>query len=195
MWRRYLVRRSEHGRETAHRRLARRLLRSNIRAVGSPYNFLTDYLTKKKLTKNGIRPNGSKLVDDEKIISRNENHCWSGARSLMARDVSQQHKITAAKLLALRLLPVRSMGVTMKIEKNRSANDRRHGCCKGLSFSIPHSPTQLKPLIWILPKQMAVFNGSRLPIVIFLHCRDGNNAGGAWYLCYNQNDLPGYERH
>lgn len=94
------------------------------------------------------------------------------------------------KIVGFEIVPVRAMGVTAKIE--RIGLQMVHGVGRVrmyLFHSSQFAPIQIEDFNytntsggfqWFTPSQPMY-----LPYI-----SNGNDAGGAWFLCYNQNDLP-----
>lgn len=94
------------------------------------------------------------------------------------------------KIVGFEIVPVRAMGVTAKIERiglqmvHGTGNVRMY-----LFHSSQVAPIQIEDFSytntsggfqWFTPSKPMY-----LPYI-----SNGNDAGGAWFLCYNQNDLP-----
>ena len=94
------------------------------------------------------------------------------------------------KIVGFEIVPVRAMGVTAKIE--RIGLQMVHGVGRVrmyLFHSSQFEPIQIEDFNytntsggfqWFTPSKPMY-----LPYI-----SNGNDAGGAWFLCYNQNDLP-----
>ena len=93
-------------------------------------------------------------------------------------------------LVGFEIVPVRSMGVTTKIER---IGFQGVGATGTITFYVYHS-SQIEPL-YVLPFNYQVTNGGFQWLVpsepVYLpYISDSNNSGGSWYLLYNQDDLP-----
>jgi len=151
-----------------------------------PYNFLTDYLT--KLTKNGI----AQMVQNWLTMKKTS----AETKSLLERRTffDGAGRIAAAqnnsgKIVGFEIVPVRSMGVTMKIEKIGLQMTGGTGTVKMYLFHSSQ-PDPIKTFDLDFTKTNGGFQWFTLTDCYLPYIADGNNAGGAWYLCYNQNDLP-----
>lgn len=155
------------------------------------YNMLSDYV--RQLTINGINQTVQQFIQDKQLQQE--------TRSLMERrtffDGAARLQATidpTGKIVGFEIVPVRAMGVTTKIERIGLQMVDAVGTVKLYLF---HS-SQVAPMReielnftntnggfqWFTPKD---------PIYLpYIPGADGNgnDAGGAWFLCYNQNDLP-----
>lgn len=93
------------------------------------------------------------------------------------------------KLVGFEIVPVRSMGVTMKIEQIGLQMTGATGMVRMYLF---HS-SQINP-IKTFDLNFTVTNGGfqwfPLKDCYLPYISDATNAGGSWYLCYNQDELP-----
>ena len=93
------------------------------------------------------------------------------------------------KLVGFEITPVRSMGVTMKIEKVGFQMIGGQGYVRLYLF---HS-SQPQPIrMWdkYVDATNGMFQWFALDDCYLPYISDANNSGGSWYLVYNQNDLP-----
>ena len=155
------------------------------------YNMLSDYV--RQLTINGINQTVQQFIQDKQLQQE--------TRSLMERrtffDGAARLQATidpTGKIVGFEIVPVRAMGVTTKIERIGLQMVDAVGTVKLYLF---HS-SQVAPMReielnftntnggfqWFTPKDPIY-----LPYIPGAD-GDGNDAGGAWFLCYNQNDLP-----
>lgn len=155
-------------------------------AYWSKYNIFSDYL--ERLTRNGI----STAVQTFTQIKGLEKE----TKNLLERrpffDGSGRIRATIAnthKLVGFEIVPVRSMGVTAKIER---VGLQMTGATGMVRLYLFHS-SQIDP-IKTFDLDFTVTNGGfqwfALTDCFLPYISDENNAGGSWYLCYNQNDLP-----
>ena len=93
------------------------------------------------------------------------------------------------KLVGFEIVPVRAMGVTAKIEKIGLQMTGGTGVVRMYLF---HS-SQIAP-IKTFDLNFTVTNGGfqwfPLTDCYLPYISDKNNAGGSWFLCYNQDELP-----
>ena len=155
------------------------------------YNMLSDYV--RQLTINGINQTVQQFIQDKQLQQETRNLMerrtfFDGAARLQATIDP------TGKIVGFEIVPVRAMGVTTKIERIGLQMVDAVGTVKLYLF---HS-SQVAPMReielnftntnggfqWFTPKD---------PIYLpYIPGADGNgnDAGGAWFLCYNQNDLP-----
>lgn len=151
-----------------------------------PYNFISDYL--ERLTRNGIAQmvqtfTQIKGLDKETRNLLERRTFFDGAGRIRA---TQQNN---HKLVGFEIVPVRAMGVTAKIEKIGLQMTGGTGVVRMYLF---HS-SQIDP-IKTFDLNFTVTNGGfqwfPLTDCYLPYISDKNNAGGAWFLCYNQDELP-----
>lgn len=155
------------------------------------YNMLSDYV--RQLTINGINQTVQQFIQDKQLQQETRNLMerrtfFDGAARLQATIDP------TGKIVGFEIVPVRAMGVTTKIERIGLQMVDAVGTVKLYLF---HS-SQVAPMReielnftntnggfqWFTPKDPIY-----LPYIPGAD-GDGNDAGGAWFLCYNQNDLP-----
>ena len=156
-----------------------------------PFNFLEDYL--QTLTDKSIADTVNRFIT-EKLVSR-------GTKNLIERltffDGAGRLKDTIGnngKLVGFEIVPLRSLGVTTKIERIGLQFTGGTGVIKIYIF---HS-SQTDPIYTYdlnFDNQRGTFQwfdlkDCYLPNMITAEDESNTNSGGAWYLCYNQNDLP-----
>ena len=94
----------------------------------------------------------------------------------------------SGKLVGFEIVPVRAMGVTTKIERIGLQMTGATGTVRLYLFhSSQRDPIAVKDL------EFTKTNGTFqwFDVDLYLpYISDGTDAGGAWYLLYNQNDLP-----
>lgn len=151
------------------------------------YPYIYDYL--QKLTDKGITQTMQRFTADKKIAGESKSLLermtfFDGAGRLSAT-LENRHQ-----LVGFEIVPVRSMGVTTKIERIGFQGAGGTGMIRMYLF---HS-SQVDPMAvmyfnytktnggfqWFTPEEPLY-----LPYI-----SDGNDSGGAWILCYNQDELP-----
>lgn len=151
-----------------------------------PYNFVSDYI--EKLTRNGIAQmvqtfTQVKGLDKETKNLLERRTFFDGAGRIRAT-LQNTHK-----LVGFEIVPVRSMGVTMKIEQ---IGLQMTGATGNVRMYLFHS-SQIDP-IKTFDLNFTVTNGGfqwfPLKDCYLPYISDATNAGGSWYLCYNQDELP-----
>ena len=151
-----------------------------------PYNMLTDFL--ERMTRNGIATaiqtfTQIKQLDIETRNLLERRTFFDGAGRIRAT-LQNNHK-----LVGFEIVPVRAMGVTTKIEK---IGLQMTGATGKVKMYLFHS-SQINP-VKTFDLNFTVTNGGfqwfPLTDCYLPYISDENNAGGAWFLCYNQDDLP-----
>lgn len=159
-------------------------------AADSPYwreyNYLSDYLT--RLTKNGIATMVQRFVEIKGLQKETKNLLerrtfFDGAGRINA---TLQNR---GKLVGFEIEPVRSMGVTAKIEKIGLQMKGATGIVKMYLFHSSQADP-IKTFDLNFTQTNGGFQWFTLEDCYLPYISNGNNSGGSWYLCYNQNDLP-----
>lgn len=151
-----------------------------------PYNMLSDYL--ERLTRNGINKAVQTFVQMKKL--ENETKSLLERRTFFdgAGRINDFIRPTG-KLCGYEIVPVRSMGVTTKIER---IGLQMTGATGKVRLYLFHS-SQVDPIKTIdveFTKTNGGYQWFNMDDLYLPYISDENNAGGSWYLCYNQNDLP-----
>lgn len=150
------------------------------------YNILSDFL--RKLTNDGIAKAVQTFVQVKQLDKETRNLMerrtfFDGAGRIRAT-LQNNHK-----LVGFEIVPVRSMGVTAKIEK---IGLQMTGATGKVRMYLFHS-SQIDP-IRTFDLDFTVTNGGfqwfSLEGCFLPYIGDSNNSGGSWYLCYNQDELP-----
>lgn len=150
------------------------------------YNILSDFL--RKLTNDGITKAVQTFVQVKQLDKETRNLMerrtfFDGAGRIRAT-LQNNHK-----LVGFEIVPVRSMGVTAKIEK---IGLQMTGATGKVRIYLFHS-SQIDP-IRTFDLDFTVTNGGfqwfALDGCFLPYISDSNNSGGSWYLCYNQDELP-----
>ena len=151
-----------------------------------PYNILSDYL--ERLTRNGISTavqtfTQIKGLDRETKNLLERRTFFDGAGRIRATQPNNH------KLVGFEIIPVRAMGVTAQIHRIGLQMTGGTGIVKMYLF---HS-SQIDP-IKTFELNFTLTNGGfqwfPLEDCFLPYISDANNAGGAWFLCYNQDELP-----
>jgi hypothetical protein len=152
----------------------------------SVYNFLSDYLI--HLTKNGIATTVQQFIQMKGLQQETKNLLerrtfFDGAGRINATIENR------GKLVGFEIEPVRSMGVTAKIERIGLQMKGGTGIVKMYLF---HS-SQVDPIKTFelnFTNTNGGFQWFNIADAYMPYISDANNSGGCWFLCYNQNDLP-----
>lgn len=155
------------------------------------YNMVSDFV--RNLTINGINTAVQHFIEEKQLQQETRNLLerrtfFDGAARLQATIDP------TGKIVGFEIVPVRSMGVTTKIER---IGLQMVGATGTVKLYLFHS-SQVAPMReielnftntkggfqWFTPSE-PIF----LPYIPGTD-GNGNDSGGAWFLCYNQNDLP-----
>ena len=150
------------------------------------YNFLSDYL--RHLVKNGIATTIQMFMQMKGL--------YRESKSLLERrtffDGSGRINATIqnkGRLVGFEIVPVRAMGVTTKIERIGLQMKGGSGTIRMYLFhSSQRNP--LKTIDLEFTNTNGGFQWFDVKDVFLPYISNGNNAGGSWYLVYNQDDLP-----
>lgn len=152
----------------------------------SVYNFVSDYL--ERITRSGIAKAVQTFIQTKQLSRETRDifdrkTFFDGAARLQAT-IRASHKI-----VGIELVPVRSMGVTMKIHKLGFQAIGGTGVVKFYLFhSSQKDPVKTFNIEFTNAKggfQWFSFDDLYLPYI-----SDGTDSGGAWFLCYYQDELP-----
>ena len=155
------------------------------------YNMVSDFV--RNLTVNGINTAVQTFIQEKQLQQETRNLLerrtfFDGAARLAATIDP------TGKIVGFEIVPVRAMGVTTKIER---IGLQMVGATGKVKLYLFHS-SQIAPMReieltftntnggfqWFTPSEPIY-----LPYIPGID-GNGNDAGGAWFLCYNQNDLP-----
>lgn len=154
-------------------------------------NPFSDYV--KELTRDGVNAVIQKFITDKQLTKETKDLVerrtfFDGAARLQAT-IDNTHKICGFEIV-----PVRSMGVTTKIERIGLQMKGGTGQIKLYLFhSSQYAPMRTLVLNftntnggfqWFVPEEPIY-----LPYIPYTG-EEGNDAGGAWFLCYAQDELP-----
>jgi len=150
------------------------------------YNYLSDYL--ERLTRNGIATAVQTFTQMKGLQKETKNLLerrtfFDGAGRLNATLQNRN------KIVGFEITPIRSMGVTSKIERIGLQMTGGVGIVKLYLFhSSQVDPIQTFELEFT--KTNGGFQWFDVKDAYMPYISNGNNAGGSWYLCYNQDELP-----
>lgn len=155
------------------------------------YDMVSDYV--RQLTLNGINTAVQTFIQDKQLQQETRNLMerrtfFDGAARLQATIDPR------GKIVGFEIVPVRSMGVTTKIER---IGLQMVGGTGTVRLYLFHS-SQVAPMRIIdleFTNRSGGFQWFTPAEPIYLPYipgsdGDGNDSGGAWFLCYNQNELP-----
>ena len=158
------------------------------------FNMISDYV--ETMTRNGINTAIQKFVQEKQLREETKTLLerrtfFDGAARLKAT-ITPRHK-----LVGFEIVPVRGMGVTLRINR---IGLQMVGATGPVRLYLFHS-SQVAPMR-VIDVQFTNTNGGfqwfsfdqspiYLPYISGGTASElGNDAGGAWYLCYDQDDLP-----
>ena len=150
------------------------------------YNYLSDYLTQQ--TQSGIGQTVQTFLQIKGLLRETKDLLerrtfFDGAGRLTNLQQNQ------GKLVGFEINPVRSMGVTAKIERIGLQMTGATGTVRVYLFhSSQVNPIKVADLNFT--KENGGFQWFTMPDWYMPYISEGNNSGGSWYLVYNQNDLP-----
>ena len=155
------------------------------------YNMVSDFV--RHLTVNGINTAVQRFIELKQLQQETRNLLerrtfFDGAARLQATIEPR------GKIVGFEIVPVRALGVTTKIER---IGLQMIGAIGRVRLYLFHS-SQVAPVKtidleftntkggfqWFVPAEPLY-----LPYIGGLD-QHGNDSGGAWFLCYNQNELP-----
>ena len=150
------------------------------------YNMLSDYL--RRLTLNGINTTIQTFATQKQLAKE--------SRSLLERRpfFDGAARLTSiitptSKIVGMELVPVRAMGVTTKLER---IGLQMVGATGIVRVYIFHS-SQVEPQ-YVLELDFTNTHGGfqwfDLKDVYLPYISADTDAGGAWFLCYDENELP-----
>lgn len=155
------------------------------------YNSLSDFV--RHLTINGINTAVQQFIQEKQLQQETKNLLerrtfFDGAARLAATIDP------TGKIVGFEIVPVRSMGVTTKIERIGLQMVGATGTVRLYFFhSSQIAPMKVIDLEFTNTKGGFQWFTPEEPIYLpYIPGTDGNgnDSGGAWFLCYNQNDLP-----
>lgn len=156
-----------------------------------PYNMVSDFV--RQLTVNGINTAVQNFIQEKQLQQETKNLLerrtfFDGAARLAATIDS------TGKIVGFEIVPVRAMGVTTKIERIGLQMVGATGTVRLYLFhSSQIAPMRVVDLEFTNTKGGFQWFTPTEPIYLpYIPGGDGNgnDAGGAWFLCYNQNELP-----
>lgn len=156
-----------------------------------PYNMVSDFV--RDLMQDGINTAVQTFIQEKQLQKETKNLLerrtfFDGAARLQATIEP------TGKIVGFEIVPVRSMGVTTKIERIGLQMIGATGKVKLYVFhSSQVAPMQTIELEFTNTKGGFQWFTPEHPIYLpYIPGTDGNgnDSGGAWFLCYNQNELP-----
>lgn len=155
------------------------------------YNLLSDFV--RNITNQGIVAAVQNFIEQKQLTKETKNLLerrtfFDGAARL------QNFLTPTGKIVGFEIVPVRSMGVTTKIERIGLQMIGGTGPVRLYLFhSSQYAPMQVIDVNFTNEKGGFQWFTPETPIFLpYIPGKEGNgnDAGGAWFLCYNQNELP-----
>lgn len=151
------------------------------------YNMMSDYV--RRLTINGINTTVQNFLIGK--MQARETRSLLERRALFDNAARLESFVQpSGRLVGLEIVPVRAMGVTTKIER---IGLQMRGAVGEITLYLFHS-SQVEPIRTIVleyTNTSGAFQWFTPKEEVYLPYKGENtDAGGAWYLCYNQNALP-----
>ena len=151
------------------------------------YNILSDFL--EHLTRQAINTAIQNFIQikqlNEETKSLLERRTFFDGAARLKATIDNSHK-----LVGFEIVPVRSMGVTTKIEKIGLQMVGATGTVKLYLFhSSQFEPMRVIELNYTNTKGGFEWFTPETPIYL-PYIQNGTDAGGAWFLCYSQDALP-----
>lgn len=152
----------------------------------TPFNFLSDYI--RHLTEEGINTAVQQFLQ-MKTLGR-ETKDLLVRRTFFDGAARLQNFLTpTGKIVGFEIVPVRALGVTMKIER---IGLQMIGGTGPVRLYLFHS-SQYAPVRVIdveFTNTSGGFQWFEFADLYLPYISGGTDSGGAWFLCYDQNDLP-----
>ena len=150
------------------------------------YNILSDYI--KQQTQAGIAQTVQTFLQMKGLLRETkdllERRTFFDGAGRLANTQPNQHKV-----VGMEINPVRSMGVTAKIERIGLQMVGAKGTVRVYLFhSSQRDPIKTADLEFT--KENGGFQWFDMKDWYLPYISDANNSGGSWYLVYNQDDLP-----
>lgn len=150
------------------------------------YNMLSDYLS--TITRSGIAEVIQTFIQMKQLTNETKSLLerrtfYDGAGRL--KDIIENR----GRMCGYEITPARSMGVTTKIERIGLQMTGATGMVRLYLFHSSQS-APLRTLDLEFTASHGGFQWFDVQDLYLPYLGDENNAGGSWYLCYDQNDLP-----
>ena len=150
------------------------------------FDAVSDFLV--QLTRMGIAQTVQTFLQTKSLLKESKpllerRTFFDGAGRF--NNVQENH----GRLVGFEINPVRAMGVTAKIERIGLQMRGATGKVRVYLFhSSQREPVKVEDLE--VTKDNGTFQWFNVKEWFMPYISDGNNAGGSWFLCYNQGDLP-----
>lgn len=151
-----------------------------------PYNILSDFL--RRLTLNGIHTAVQTFLQGKQISRETrslvERRTFFDGAARLKSTIDNSHRI-----VGIEIVPVRAMGVTTKIERIGLQMAGGTGAVKLYLFHSSQAEP-VKTAVLNYTNTAGAFQWFTLEDFYLPYIGPDTDAGGAWFLCYSQDELP-----
>ena len=151
-----------------------------------PYNILSDFL--RRLTLNGIHTAVQTFLQGKQIARETrslvERRTFFDGAARLKSTIDNSHRI-----VGIEIVPVRAMGVTTKIERIGLQMAGGTGAVKLYLFHSSQAEP-VKTAVLNYTNTAGAFQWFTLEDFYLPYIGPDTDAGGAWFLCYSQDELP-----
>ena len=151
-----------------------------------PYNILSDFL--RRLTLNGIHTAVQTFLQGKQISRETrslvERRTFFDGAARLKSTIDNSHRI-----VGIEIVPVRAMGVTTKIERIGLQMTGGTGAVKLYLFHSSQAEP-VKTAVLNYTNTAGAFQWFTLEDFYLPYIGPDTDAGGAWFLCYSQDELP-----
>lgn len=151
-----------------------------------PYNILSDFL--RRLTLNGIHIAVQTFLQGKQIARETrslvERRTFFDGAARLKSTIDNSHRI-----VGIEIVPVRAMGVTTKIERIGLQMTGGTGAVKLYLFHSSQAEP-VKTAVLNYTNTAGAFQWFTLEDFYLPYIGPDTDAGGAWFLCYSQDELP-----
>lgn len=162
----------------------------NVRSIMPEGADLDEYL--QRLTRNGIAKAVQTFVQ-MKRLSRETRSLLERRTFFDGAGRVRDFIVPNGRMVGYEIVPVRSMGVTTKIER---IGLQMTGATGKVKLYLFHS-SQVEPIKVVevdFTRENGGYQWFDMADWFLPYIGDENNAGGSWYICYNQAELPSLMR-
>ena len=151
-----------------------------------PYNILSDFL--RRLTLNGIHTAVQTFLQGKQISRETrslvERRTFFDGAARLKSTIDNSHRI-----VGIEIVPVRAMGVTTKIERIGLQMTGGTGAVKLYLFHSSQAEP-VKTAVLNYTNTAGAFQWFTLEDFYLPYIGPDTDAGGAWFVCYSQDELP-----
>lgn len=151
-----------------------------------PYNILSDFL--RRLTLNGIHTAVQTFLQGKQIARETrslvERRTFFDGAARLKSTIDNSHRI-----VGIEIVPVRAMGVTTKIERIGLQMTGGTGAVKLYLFHSSQAEP-VKTAVLNYTNTAGAFQWFTLEDFYLPYIGPDTDSGGAWFLCYSQDELP-----